>query len=269
VVDLLQLVREIQVGLDVDGDSTPDLDPGRISYFGSSLGGIYGTSFVALERAMPVGVLNVAGGPPVEVLRLNAAGPFRGFLGQLLAERQPSLVNGGPDPVNSANPFPFRENLPLRNLPPVVNDVPGAMAIQGEIERIEWAMQSGDPVTYAPHLRKSPLAGVPPKEVLVTFAQGDPVARNTTTAAILRAGALADRTMFFRGLDAYAPNQPSAVDLHEFLFRFTPFGIGFALAGQDAVASFLASDGQVTNDPDGPGALFETPIAGPLPGELP
>src|SRR5262249_14406313 len=38
VVDLMQLVREIQRGMDVDGDSTPDLDPNRIYYFGNSLG---------------------------------------------------------------------------------------------------------------------------------------------------------------------------------------------------------------------------------------
>jgi hypothetical protein len=40
VVDLLQLVRVIEVGMDVDGDTVPDLDPSRIYYFGQSLGGI-------------------------------------------------------------------------------------------------------------------------------------------------------------------------------------------------------------------------------------
>jgi dienelactone hydrolase len=269
VVDLMQLVREIQVGIDIDGDSSPDLDPSRIYYFGNSLGGIYGTDLVALDPGVRAGVIGAAGGSIVEVARLNAAGPFRGILGRLLAVRTPSLLNLAPgslDPINPGNTlYPFNENLPLRNQAPLVNDVPGAITIQDEIERIEWAGQSGDPVAYARHLRQALLAGVPDKRVLFTFAQGDPVVRNSTTGNLLRAGDLADRTIYFRGLDAYAPNQPSPTDLHEFLFRFTPAGIGYAAAGQEAVATFLASDGQVTLDPDGAGTLFETPIAGPLP----
>jgi hypothetical protein len=264
VIDLMQLVREIQVGIDVDGDGAPDLDPNRIYYFGNSLSGIYGTSFVALEPAVRAGVLGAAGGSTVEDARLNAAGPFRGLLGQLLAMRTPSLVNGGPDPINSANAFPFNEEMPARDQPPLVNSVAGAIAIQDEVERIEWVVQSSDPVAYARHLRKAPLARVAARPVLFTFAQGDPVRPNTTTGNILRAGDLADRTIFFRGLDAYAPNQPSAADLHEFIVRLTPVGTSFALACQEAVAVFLASDGQLTLDPDGPGLLFETPIKGPV-----
>jgi hypothetical protein len=271
-VDLMQLAREIQVGVDVDGDSVQDLNPARIYYLGNSLGGLYGTGFVALDPSIRAGVLGAVGGTAAEVLRLNAAGPFRAFLGQLLKVRTPSLVNlppCAPDPINPANTcpsgYPFNENMPPRNQPPLVNDVPGAIAIQDEIERIDWAMNSGDPVAYAPHLRKAPLVGVPAKPVLFTFAQGDPVVVNTTTGNLLRAGDLADRTLYFRGLDAYAPNQPSPADLHEFLVRLTPAGIGYALAAQESVATFLASDGNTTVDPDGAGPLFETPIAGPLP----
>jgi hypothetical protein len=269
VVDLMQLVREIQVGIDVDGDSVPDLDPSQIYYFGNSAGGIYGTDLVALDPAVRAAVLGAAGGSAAEVARLNAAGPFRAFLGRLLGTRTPSLLNLSPgslDPINSGNTlYPFNENLPPRDQPPLVNGVPGAIAIQNEIERIEWAEESADPTAYAPHLREAPLAGVPAKRVLFSFAQGDPVVRNTTTGNILRSGALADRTLYFRGLDAYAPNQPSPTDLHEFLFRFTTAGIGYALAGQETVATFLASDGNNTIDPDGAGPLFEVPIAGPLP----
>ena len=39
VADLMQLVRVIEVGMDVDGDGFSDLDPSRIYYFGHSLGG--------------------------------------------------------------------------------------------------------------------------------------------------------------------------------------------------------------------------------------
>ena len=272
-VDLMQLVREIEVGIDVDGDTTHDLDSSRIYYLGNSLGGMSGTGFTALEPAVRASELGVAGGPMVNVTRLNAAGPYRGLLGRLLALRDPSLVNGGPDPINPANPFPFRENLPPRNREPVVNDVPGAIAIQEAVERIEWAGQSGDPVAYAPHLRKAPLAGVPVRPVLFTFARGDPVNSNINTTALLRAGNLSDRTTVFRGIDAYAAivgRPAAAADLHEFLVRLTPAGTQFALPAQEAVATFLASDGQVTANPEGDlGQWFETPIVGPLPGELP
>ena len=45
-------------------------------------------------------------------------------------------------------------------------------------------------------------------------------------------------------------------------------GAPIAVAAQQQIATFLASGGTVTIDPDGPGPLFETPIAGPLPEEL-
>lgn len=42
----------------------------------------------------------------------------------------------------------------------------------------------------------------------------------------------------------------------------------YAFDEQQQIATFFASDGQTTIDPDGSGPLFETPIAGPLPDEL-
>ena len=38
VVDLMQLVRVIEAGVDIDGDGVTDLDPARIYYTGLSLG---------------------------------------------------------------------------------------------------------------------------------------------------------------------------------------------------------------------------------------
>ena len=49
VADMMQLVREIEVGTDVDGDGSRDLDPSRVYYFGQSFGGMYGTVFLAVE----------------------------------------------------------------------------------------------------------------------------------------------------------------------------------------------------------------------------
>ena len=95
----------------------------------------------------------------------------------------------------------FNENMPLRNLPPLVDTVPGAAAIQEVIERTEWASQAGNPVAYAPHLRADPLAGVPAKSIILQFARGDQTVPNPTTSAIIRAGGLA-------GPDDALPERP-------------------------------------------------------------
>ena len=73
VIDLMSLVREIEVGVDVDGNGTRDLDPSKISYFGQSFGGIYGTKFLAVEPNVRQGVPNVPGGAIIEIARLSPA----------------------------------------------------------------------------------------------------------------------------------------------------------------------------------------------------
>ena len=54
MIDLMQLVRVIQVGMDVDGDWASDIDPTRIYYLGASAGTMMGASFVALDPAVSV-----------------------------------------------------------------------------------------------------------------------------------------------------------------------------------------------------------------------
>jgi hypothetical protein len=63
----------------------------------------------------------------------------------------------------------FNENLPLRNQPPVVNTVPGAIAIQQFLNRSTWIAGRGDPVSFAPHLRRSPPSGVGPAPIPAPF----------------------------------------------------------------------------------------------------
>lgn len=257
VIDLMQLVREIEVGMDVDGDAQPDLDPSRIYYFGQSFGGIYGTTFLAVEPNVSAGVPNVGGGSISEVSRL---GGFRPLVTAALAARVPSLLNV---------PGGFNENIPLRDAPPVVNTVPGAVAIQEVLERTEWVSQSGNPVAYAPHLQESPLQGVPAKSVLFQFAKGDQTVPNPTTSAILRAGHLADRATYFRNDLAFAANPAVPKNPHTFLTRITtPSVASVALGAQQQIAVFFASDGLTIIDPDGPGPLFEVPIVGSLPEDL-
>ena len=89
----------------------------------------------------------------------------------------------------------------------------------------------------------------------------------------MRAGDLADRATFFRTDLFYAtqpPPLPAAISPpiypHTFLNTFTQAGAAaVSLQAQAQIATFFATDGGVTIDPDGAGPLFETPIGLPLP----
>jgi hypothetical protein len=168
--------------------------------------------------------------------------------------------------------FQFNENMPLRNLPPLIDTVPGASAIQQLLEWSEWTSQSGNPVAYAPYLGAHPLDGVPAKSILLQFARGDKTVPNPTTSAIIRAGDLASRTTLFRNDLAFAANPAFPKNPHTFLTNvpgLQPLAVGaMALAAQDQIAQFFASNGTVVADPDGAGPLFETPMVGAPPEDL-
>ncbi|MEZ5703071.1 MAG: hypothetical protein R3E42_15670 [Burkholderiaceae bacterium] len=192
-----------------------------------------------------------------------------------LATRQPPLLNlplAAPPPGYPAYyGLRFDENMPLRNQPPVVNTVPGAMAIAETLDRAEWVQQAGNPASYAALIRQQPLRGSQPKPVIVQFATGDQTVPNPTSSAIVRAGGLQDRTTLFRNdlvvaADATgtAPKNP-----HTFLTNIGhPVIAPWAVAGQIQMAEFFKSGGALVVDPDGPGAFFETPIVPPLPETL-
>jgi hypothetical protein len=264
VIDLMQLVRQVEVGMDIDGDGTADLNAQRIYYAGQSFGGIYGTKLLGIEPNLQAGVPNVPGGSITEVARL---GVFRFLTAAALATRTPQLLNLAPTP---GVPVPFNlnfnENMPLRNLPLVVNTVPGATAIAQVLDRFEWVQQSGNPVSYAPLIRKSPLSGSAAKPVIVQFAKGDVTVPNPSSSAILRSGALQDRATYFRNDLAFAATPGIPKNPHTFL---TNIGIAaavpYAIAAQSQIAAFFASNGLLTIDPDGPSPIFEVPIVLPLP----
>ena len=259
-VDLMQLVRQIEVGVDADDDGARDLDPGRISYAGQSFGGIYGVPFLAVEPAVRTGVPNVPGGPIIEIARLSPS--FRVLVWLNLLSRSPQLVNA----PNAAG-F-FDENLPLRNEPPRIDTVPGAAAIQELIERTEWVSQSANPAAYAPHLMRSPLAGVPAKSVILQFARGDKTVPNPTTSAIIRAGGLEGRTTLFRNDLAHPATPGLSSNPHTFLTGIGGPGTSIAIAAQTQIATFFATGGLMTIDPDGTGPFFETPMVGLPPEDL-
>ena len=251
-IDLMQLVRVLRGGVDVmgggdaDGDGSADLSTSRIYYAGQSFGGIYGVQLLGLEPDIRAGVPNVPGGPIIEVARLSPS--FRPLVGLALITRTPSLYNAVPNATLTS----FLENMPLRNLPPIVDTVPGASAIQALIDNTAWAQEAANPAAYAPFITRP---------VIIQFARGDKTVPNPTTTAILRAGHLASRATLFRNDLAYAANPAVAKNPHTFLTNITGAGALYALAAQHQIATFFASDGATTIDPDGPGPFFETPTS--------
>ena len=261
--DLMQLVRAIQGGIDSNGDGLPDLDANRIYYAGQSFGGIYGTMFLGIEPDIKAGVPNVTGGSIIDIVRLSPS--FQLLMTQSLAVRIPVLLNAGP-------PIFFNDNSPLRNLPPVINNVPGAIAIQTVEDTSRWLGQAGDPVAWSPFIRKDPLPGDQAKPVIVQFARGDETVPNPTATALIRSGDLTDRTTFYRNDIAFAVGVSTIKNPHTFL---TSLPSPIAIEPQIQIGTFFATNGALVIDPDSIGLfpsavppLFEVPIAGPLPEDL-
>jgi hypothetical protein len=245
-IDLMQLVKVLQGGVDVDGNGTDDLSSSRIYYAGQSFGGIYGTPLLGLERNIRAGVPNVPGGPIIEIARLSPS--FRILVGLSLLSRTPPLYNAIPN----AGFTNFHENIPLRGTPPVVAS-PDESAIQQLIDRTEWAQQAANPAAYAPYLKRP---------VIFQFARGDQTVPNPTTSAILRACGCANRATLYRHDLAFAANPTIGKNPHAFITNVgNPGAAPFAIAAQQQIATFFASDGATTIDPDGPGPIFETPTS--------
>ena len=109
------------------------------------------------------------------------------------------------------------------------------------LDRTEWVSQSGNPVAYA-RISARAAAGIAAKPVIIQFAKGDQTVPNPTTSAIIRAGALKDRTTLFRNDLAFAADPTFPKNPHTFLTRIpaaTPGGGRCALAAQVQIAHVL------------------------------
>src|SRR5205085_12103974 len=103
VVDNMALGRALKAGLDIPGIGTNLVDPTRIYYYGISFGGIYGTMLMGTDPLFHRGLMNVPGGPIVDIARLSS---FRGDLANTIKRSRPNYLNGGPG-LNG-----FTEDLP-------------------------------------------------------------------------------------------------------------------------------------------------------------
>ncbi len=255
VVDLMQLVRAIGVGIDLDGDTTVDLDPNKIFYMGHSFGAIYGTMLTAVEPDILAAALNSGGGTLADITRTSQSFHALGIF--ILGGRSPSLLNKGLD---------FDDGSVLRYGPVRVEDVPGAIPIQEFFETAEWYGTSGDGVAYAPHLTSSTLPCVPIKPVLFQYGSGDPTVPNPSETNLVRAANLRETTRYLRYdmARAAAPQLPASP--HSAIANMgSPAELTLALAIQRQIAGFLASGGRSIPDvndlvrPMFGVNLFETP----------
>jgi hypothetical protein len=109
---------------------------------------------------------------------------------------------------------------------------------------------------------------VPAKSVIFQFAKGDLGAPNPNTTAIVRAGDLADRTLYYRHDLARTEIPTLPMNAHMFMVSIGVAAFrDIALGAQAQIAHFFASDGETIVHPD-PVRFFEVPIQGPLPEEL-
>jgi uncharacterized protein (TIGR03437 family) len=264
VVDLMQLVRLIREGPDLDGAKGVVLDGSRIYYAGQSLGALYGSLLHAVEPNVRAAVLNVGGGSVIDIARTSDA--YQDFVSHYLSTRNPPLLSPGEL---------FEDNFPLRNAAPLVNEAPGAILIQDLLERAEWMQMPGDPLAYAPHFQRSTLPGVAPKPVLFQIARGDKTVPNPQNSALIAAAGLRQNTQLYRHDLARQAVPTLRENPHAYLVEIENFlgaSARIADAVQQQLAGFLATDGVVLRDVnvlvqgffDFP--IFETPTV--LPDDL-
>jgi hypothetical protein len=245
VVDNMALARSIMAGVDIPGIGSNVADTSRVMYYGLSFGGIYGTMLTGTDPVIHQALMNVPGGPIVDIARLSS---FRGDLATTLSHERPDMLNGGPG-LNG-----FTEDLPLRNEPPEVIRHTGAAQLQELFGLTNWFDRSGSPETFAPRIRLRPDAAWAsnPKDVAFQTAYADGTVPNPTAGTLYRAGDLFDRVVYYR--NDKTPTYGS--DPHGWLADPTLAG---RESGEQQLGIWLSQDTLVNTNP----AWLEVPIANP------
>jgi dienelactone hydrolase len=252
-VDLVALVDTIQrtKGLGIG------IDPNRLYFVGQSFGATYGTLFHAVEPGVKVAVMSAGGGTSADIARL--AVPARPLGIEYLAGL--GLLNVPPAAPEAYFHDNFNDNYVLRDNPPVLNNVPGAMPIQAAFEAADWLGMLGDPLSFAPHLKSYPLNGVPAKSTLFLFSKGDLEVPNPTNSALIRAADGQSWSWYFRfdiaaslhpellSIGEPGPRLPHAILSYPTVFDY-PAETSISLAEQQQVASYFASNGTSNPDPN-------------------
>ncbi|HXA30170.1 MAG TPA: hypothetical protein VN193_15645 [Candidatus Angelobacter sp.] len=245
VVDNMALARSVMAGVDIPGVGSNVADTSKVMYYGLSFGGIYGTMLTGTDPVIHQALMNVPGGPIVDIARLSS---FRNNLQTTLSHGRPNLLNGGPG-LNG-----FTEDLPLRNDPPEVITHNGAAQLQELFGETNWFDRSGSPETFAPRILLRPDAAWAnnPKSVAFQTAYGDGTVPNPTAGTLYRAGDLFNNVVYYR--NDKTPTYAS--DPHGWLADPTLAG---RTSGEQQLGIFLSQDMLVDTNP----AWLETPIANP------
>lgn len=231
-VDMIQLVRAIRAGMDLDGDGTRDLDPDRIYFLGFSMGANFGTLLMAVEPAISSGVLSAAGGSSVAFRRMSPG--LWTELSSHLRSRTPAVApNAG---------MVYQDHYVFRGQPVQTVEADSTVEIADILELLEWIEMPGDAIAYAPHLRSAPLQGVSPKRVLLYMARGDQSVPNPAASNWSRSADLQSWTVMYRHdlARSVVPSLPA--NAHGFLTLLTsPESTLVALHTQRQAAAFLSS----------------------------
>jgi hypothetical protein len=165
----------------------PLLSDDDVTYFGSSQGGIFGATLMAIDPTIPRAVLDVAGQP--YSLMLTRSREFETFLSLMKAKYE--------DP----------------------RDIQLMIALAQQLwDRVE-------PSAYAERLRKDPLPGVPAKDVLLTLAIGDhlvPTLSGHVMARAIGAPLIGPPNREPWGIDVITAQDADGVGLLEFDFGLPP-----------------------------------------------
>jgi dienelactone hydrolase len=233
-VDLLQLTRLIETGIDVMGDAQPDLDASRLGYLGVSMGGVTGATFCAMEPAVNACVLNVPGGKLAQ---------FAGSVSSLATPFLTRFAEQAGIPARTCNGTPTAAACATDN-----DCVPGdrcvfnddfVLLLDAALPSFQWQLDPGDGINYVSRLRLD-TAGAAPRPLLIQEGIGDVIVANPLTEALGRGA----------GLTVNRPDQ--STDGVAGLWRFPPpagHGI-FTLANVRTQAiGFLASGGTTITAP--------------------
>jgi hypothetical protein len=129
-------------------NSTPVVDPTRVLYFGASLGGIMGTTFMGYDPVVTRGALGVPGGP-----------------WSMLFERS-NAWNALQGPAHASYQDPSTYEILV-----------GLLAM---------AFEPYDPITAAPHVVNDPLPDTPVKQILMYETMGDCLVANISSETLAR-----------------------------------------------------------------------------------
>lgn len=243
VVDLMQLVSLVRGGVAIEPSGDLKFDGGKIYYAGGSLGSMYGTMLLSLDSRVRAAAFSVGGGSIVEI---NYFAPvYASFTRQLVGgAHTPSFLNAGAD---------FNANYVLRNQPPKVNTVAGAIEIQNMFGDLEWLQAPGDSLSYAPHVSLTPLSSMHAKPALFLYDVGDQSVPNPVQSALIRAAGMFSSSTLYRA-DLAGPVAVLVccrlpADSHGFLAdNSNPAALIISKSAQQEAVGFLASDGQTIPD---------------------